>query len=49
MSWDCTYSNPSNLTIQTGDSEEFDEQCFAIAYFFPATKPLVCVNGSGPF
>lgn len=45
----CTYDNGTAQTISSGDSYVTDEQCMAITYFFPASKPLWCVNGFGPF
>ena len=45
----CTYNNPTNQTITSGDSYVTDEHCMAITYFFPATRPLWCFNGLGPF
>lgn len=45
----CTYTNTTNRTVTSGDSFLFDEQCTAIAYFFPAERPLLCINGFGPF
>lgn len=49
LTFACTYTNPTNRTIRTGDSTATDEVCMAIGYFFPATKPLLCFDGFGPF
>jgi hypothetical protein len=49
LTYACTYNNQTNRTITTGDSYQSDEQCVAVGYFFPATKPLWCQNGAGPF
>jgi hypothetical protein len=44
LTYECEYNNPTNRTITSGDSEATDEMCMAIGYFFPATKPVFCVN-----
>jgi hypothetical protein len=44
LTYECTYDNPGNVVIQTGDSAEFNELCVAVGYFFPATKALFCYN-----
>lgn len=49
LRYECTYANQTGRTITSGTSENTDEQCVAIGYFFPATRPLICVNSSGPF
>ena len=49
LRYECTYVNQSGRTITSGPSEDTDEQCLAITYFFPATRPMLCFNGSGPF
>jgi hypothetical protein len=41
----CTYDNPANRTIRTGDSAQSDEQCLGIGYFFPADQARFCYNG----
>jgi len=41
----CNYLNPSGYTVRTGPSQQTDEQCLGIGYFFPATAPRLCVNG----
>ncbi|HET9482947.1 MAG TPA: hypothetical protein VFO79_03240 [Xanthomonadales bacterium] len=48
LRYECTYVNPSDRTITFGPDEDSDEQCVAITYFFPATRPLICVNSLGP-
>jgi len=45
MTTSCTYDNPNGYTLRTGGSYQSEEQCVAIGYFFPATKPLQCRNG----
>jgi hypothetical protein len=41
----CTYDNPTTRTIRVGSSQQTEEECIAVGYFFPATKPLLCYNG----
>ena len=48
LSYSCTYSNPTNRTIRSGDSVSTDEECVAVGYFFPATSSFVCLNSLGP-
>ncbi|HEV7731578.1 MAG TPA: hypothetical protein VGR62_05415 [Candidatus Binatia bacterium] len=45
LHWSCAYDNPHGYTIRTGDSQQSDEQCVTMGYFFPATKPLLCYDG----
>jgi hypothetical protein len=49
LTYQCTYNNPTNRTITSGESTTTDEMCAAVGYFFPATKPLICIDGFGPF
>lgn len=44
LTYECTYDNPTNRTITTGDSAQTDEMCMATGYYFPATKPRICYN-----
>ncbi len=45
----CTYDNPTNSSIQFGDSESTNEVCMGIGYFTPApTGGKICVNSTGP-
>jgi Copper type II ascorbate-dependent monooxygenase, C-terminal domain len=44
LTYECTYNNPTNRTIRTGDSAQTDEMCMASGYFFPATRPMFCFN-----
>jgi hypothetical protein len=46
LTYACTYDNPTNRTITSGDSTATDEQCMAIGHFFPATKEVFCVNST---
>lgn len=41
----CTYANPSGYTVRTGPSQQTDEQCLGVGYFFPGTTPRLCENG----
>ncbi len=45
ITYECTYANPTNRTIQSGDSFSTDEQCMAVTYFFPTTESRFCFNG----
>lgn len=45
LNHDCTYLNPSTRTITRGPSQQIDEQCIGVGYFFPATTPRLCFNG----
>ncbi|MDQ3366266.1 MAG: hypothetical protein M3680_12640 [Myxococcota bacterium] len=49
VTYRCTYNNPNPYSISSGDSAATDEMCMASGYYFPATKPLICVNDLGPF
>jgi hypothetical protein len=49
ITYSCTYDNSSSREINSGDSAATDEMCMATGYFFPATKPLICFDGLGPF
>jgi hypothetical protein len=49
LTYECTYNNTLTQTITTGDSWATDENCVGLAYFFPATTPLLCFNNFGPF
>ena len=49
VTYECTYNNPTNRTITSGDSAATDEMCMASGYYFPATKSLICFDGFGPF
>lgn len=46
LTYECTYDNPNNYDIHTGDSAQTDEMCMATGYVFPATKPTICYNSS---
>jgi len=44
MTYACSYSNTNNFSLHAGDSEQTDEACMAIGYFFPALHPAICIN-----
>lgn len=46
LTYECTYNNPTNRTITTGDSAATDEMCMASGYVFPATKATICYNNN---
>ena len=48
MTYECVYDNPGPTTINAGNSPQSDENCVGIGYFFPATRPLLCINSAGP-
>jgi hypothetical protein len=48
LTYECTYDNPTGDVIQFGESEDTNEVCMGIGYFFPADHPSVCVNNVGP-
>jgi hypothetical protein len=49
ITYECTYDNASTRTITSGDSAVRDEMCMATGYYFPATRPLFCIDNAGPF
>ncbi len=48
LTYECTYQNPLNIPVTAGPSWATEENCVALAYFFPATGPLICFNNTGP-
>jgi hypothetical protein len=44
LTYSCTYTNPTNRTIVSGNSAATDEMCMASGYYFPATRPRFCFN-----
>ena len=44
LEYRCEYKNDLSQTVTTGDSAETDEMCMAVGYFFPAEKPIFCLN-----
>ena len=52
LTYECTYDNTGDNagnTIVSGPSAQINEMCMATGYYFPATKPLLCLNNLGPF
>lgn len=52
LTYECTYDNTGSnaaSTVVSGPSAETNEMCMATGYYFPATKPLICLNSLGPF
>lgn len=48
LRYSCTYFNTSGQSVSSGPDPVTDENCSAITYFFPATRPLLCVDNTGP-
>jgi hypothetical protein len=46
LTYQCDYVNPTSANITEGDSYLTNEQCMAIAYFFPSTGPVICLNST---
>ncbi len=47
LSFECTYTNPTNRTIRAGNSFSTDEMCMVTGYYFPATNPALCFCPEG--
>ena len=41
----CTFDNPNGYTVRPGPSYLSEDECVAVGYFFPASKPLSCRDG----
>lgn len=48
LTYECVYDNPTGSTIHSGNDPQADENCVGIGYFFPATRPFVCLDNAGP-
>jgi hypothetical protein len=48
LTYHCDYFDPENFVVTSGDSENSNEACIGVGYFFPATGPKVCLNNTGP-
>lgn len=51
LTYECTYNNTgpnATMTVVSGPSAVTNEMCMATGYYFPATKPLLCINNLGP-
>jgi hypothetical protein len=52
LTYECTYDNTGDnagSTVVSGPSAAKNEMCMATGYYFPATRPLFCLNSFGPF
>lgn len=42
----CTFDNPNaGFTLRAGGSYQYDDECVAVGYFFPASRPMACRDG----
>lgn len=48
LTYECVYINPTGSPIVSGNSPISEENCVGIGYFFPATRPLLCIDNTGP-
>jgi hypothetical protein len=48
MTYRCTYDNVSGAPVHGGEDEETQEACIGVGYFFPAARPMLCINDLGP-
>jgi hypothetical protein len=46
LEYHCEYDNPAAVTVVDGPSAETNEMCMAVGYFFPATEPVFCIDGT---
>jgi hypothetical protein len=46
LTYRCEYANPTGRRIYDGDSAVTQEMCMAIGYYFPATRPTMCINSA---
>lgn len=46
--YECTYANPNPFTVTFGESEDSDEQCIGVGMYYPAARPVICINSTGP-
>jgi hypothetical protein len=46
LTYRCDYKNPTGRVVEDGNSAVTDEMCMAIGYFFPATRPIFCLNSA---
>ena len=52
LTYECTYNNTGSnagTTVVSGPSAQTNEMCMGTGYYFPAQKPLACLNNLGPF
>ncbi len=48
LTYECVYTNNTAATVNAGNDPQLDENCVGIGYFFPATRPLICIDNTGP-
>ena len=48
MTYRCTYDNVTGAPVHAGEDEESQEACIGVGYFFPAARPMLCINNLGP-
>jgi len=48
MTYQCIYNNPIGAPIHAGESEDSNESCIGVGYFFPAVRPSLCIDNLGP-
>jgi hypothetical protein len=48
LTYECSYNNPNPAPVGSGNSEATDENCIGVGYFFPAARPMYCINSIGP-
>lgn len=46
--YECIYTNPNPFVVSFGESEDTDEQCIGVGMYYPAARPLICINNVGP-
>lgn len=44
LTYRCDYKNDLETTVFTGASAETNEMCMAVGYFYPAQRPVFCIN-----
>lgn len=44
LTYRCDYKNDSADAVRTGPSADTDEMCMAVGYFYPADRPIFCIN-----
>jgi hypothetical protein len=46
LTYECLYNNPTSDLVGAGPSVQVNEMCVAAGYFFPATRPVFCLDGA---
>lgn len=44
LTYHCDYVNDRDTEVHQGPSAEKNEMCMAVGYFYPASKPVFCLN-----